>query len=46
MRELNPPRSAFGATPPGGRRQRTGTAGSAAATWEQLVRATQVLLSP
>ena len=28
-----PPRSAFGASPPGGRRQRTGRAGSAASAW-------------
>jgi hypothetical protein len=28
---MTPPRSAFGASPPGGRRQRTGKAGSAAA---------------
>ncbi len=33
---MNPPRSAFGATPPGGRRQRTGEAGSAAAAWWRL----------
>ena len=30
---MTPPRSAFGASPPGGRSQRTGRAGSAAATW-------------
>jgi len=30
---MAPPRSAFGASPPGGRRQRTGEAGSAAAAW-------------
>jgi len=30
---MAPPRSAFGASPPGGRRQRPGKAGSAAAAW-------------
>jgi cytochrome c55X len=30
---MAPPRSAFGASPPGGRRKRTGRAGSAAAAW-------------
>ncbi len=30
---MAPPRSAFGASPPGGRRQRTGRAGSAASAW-------------
>ena len=30
-----PPRSAFGASPPGGRRQRTGKAGSAASAWSR-----------
>ena len=30
---MNPPRSAFGASPPGGRRQRPSEAGSAAAAW-------------
>jgi predicted CXXCH cytochrome family protein len=30
---MAPPRSAFGASPPGGRRQRTGGAGSAASAW-------------
>ena len=30
---MAPPRSAFGASPPGGRRQRTGGAGSAAFAW-------------
>ena len=30
---MAPPRSAFGASPPGGRSQRTGRAGSAAAAW-------------
>jgi len=30
---MAPPRSAFGASPPGGRPQRTGAAGSAASAW-------------
>jgi len=30
---MAPPRSAFGASPPGGQRQRTGRAGSAASAW-------------
>jgi hypothetical protein len=34
-----PPRSAFGASPPGGRRQRPGKAGSAAATGLSTLRA-------
>jgi len=29
-----PPRSVFGASPPGGHRQRPGRAGSAAVTWQ------------
>ena len=34
---MAPPRSAFGASPPGGRRQRTGKAGSAASAWLRRV---------
>ncbi len=34
---MNPPRSAFGASPPGGRHQRTGRAGSAVAAWLLLL---------
>ncbi len=33
----NPPRSAFGASPPGGHHQRPGRAGSAVVTWVRLV---------
>ncbi|CAD5369314.1 Exonuclease SbcC [Rubrivivax sp. A210] len=31
--EMTPPRSAFGASPPGGRRQWPGRAGSTASAW-------------
>jgi photosystem II stability/assembly factor-like uncharacterized protein len=34
---MNPPRSAFGASPPGGRRQRPGGAGSAASAWARAL---------
>jgi len=36
---MAPPRSAFGASPPGGRRRWTGKAGSMAAAWLGTVRA-------
>jgi len=39
---MNPPRSAFGASLPRGRRQRPGKAGSAAAAWFCRIHATGV----
>ena len=43
---MTPPRSAFGASPPGRRRQRTGEAGSAAAAWSRGRRWASVVLIP
>ena len=39
---MNPPRSAFGASPPGGRRQQPGEAGSAATAWFERIQLTRV----
>ena len=39
---MNPPRSAFGASPPGGHRQRPGEAGSAAVAGLILIHASRV----
>ena len=41
---MNPPRCAFGASPRGGRRQRPGEAGSAAAAWLHWIRGSHVPL--
>jgi len=42
MQDKAPPRCAFGASPPGGRRQRPGEAGSAATAGFDLSHATKV----